>query len=143
MAQPALLPHAKAILERLNTTDLVVGDHKAPKSPDGAVVAPCVVLYLRPGGQQSGALDQPEQDAWLPFQLTCVGKMAAQAMWVADVAHTALTSSPLAVTGRSVARLRRTVFGSSAQRDDDTSPPLFYVPVEYRLWTLTTDPIGS
>lgn len=137
MTQPALLPHAKSILERLNTTDLTVGDHKAPKAADQSIVAPCVVLYLRPGGLQSGDLGQPEDDAWLPFQLTCVGKMAAQAMWVADVAHTALTSSPLQVEGRSIARLRRTFFGANAQRDDDVTPPLFYVPVEYRLWSFT------
>lgn len=142
--QPLLLPHATAILERVDGITLpggdpiVIGDHKAPKSGTGSVVAPCSVFYLRPGGQQSGDLNQTEVDAWLPFQFTNVGHTAAQAMMVADIVHEALTASPLTIDGRLVARLRRTFFGSTAQRDDDVTPPLFYVPSEYRAWTLTT-----
>lgn len=143
MTQPALLPHATAILDRLEGLTLPngnlvgVGDHKAPKSADANVEAPCVVLYLRPGGMQSGDLNQTETDAWLPFQLTSVGHTAAQAMLVADRAHTRLTATPLTVSGRLIARLRRQTFGSSASRDDDVTPPLFYVPVEYRAWSIS------
>lgn len=142
MTQPDLLPHAEAIIDRLESADLVVGDHVAPKSPNGQIVAPCVVLYLLPGGQQSGNLGQVDVDAWLPFQLTCVGRMAAQAMNTADIAHQALTGTPLEITDRHIASIRRNGFGARAERDDDVTPPLFYVPVQYRLWTLNA-PVAS
>lgn len=142
MAQPTLLPHATAILDRLRgwapliDANVAIGDHVAPKSTTGDVVSPAAILYLRPGGEISGALGCPDVDAWLPFQLTCVGNVAAQAMFVADLCHQALTATPLVVAGRRIDRLARTFFGASAQRDDDVTPPLFYVPAEYRLYSL-------
>lgn len=144
MTQPALLPHATAILDRMegltlpNGNPVVIGDHKAPKSAANVIVAPCVVFYLRPGGLQSGDLNQTETDGWLPFQLTSVGHTAAQAMQVADRAHTRLTASRLTVSDRLIARCRRQTFGTRAERDEDVTPPLFYLPVEYRLWTIST-----
>lgn len=135
-----LLPHATAILDRLETwpglATVKIGDHVAPKSSTGKIVAPSAVLYLRPGGEITGSLGCLDTDGWLPFQITCVGQVAQQAMWVADRVHEALTSSPLLVTDRFVGRLRRTYLGPHAERDEDVSPPLFYVAPEYRLWTI-------
>lgn len=143
MNDPALYPHAQAIIERLEsvlpslTTPVSVGNHRNVYADDpDRPVAPSCVLYLRPGGIQSGPLCSPTEDAWLPFQLTCIGDLPEQAMWVADQAHAALISSPLQVEDRSICRLKRTWFGASAQRDETLDPPLFYVPVEYRLWSV-------
>lgn len=145
MTQPALLPHAAAIITRLDNwpalASVTVGDHVAPKSGTPAtIVAPAVVFYLRPGGQQSGTLGEKNTDAWLPFQLTCIGLTATQAMLVADWSHQALVSSLLSVDDRFVCRAERRSFGSAAQRDNAVTPPLFYVPVEYRLWTIDDTP---
>lgn len=138
MTDPQLLPHVAALIERLETTDFPVGNHRNVLTGQaGHVVAPSVVLYLRAGGEQSGPSCAPEEDAWFPFRLTCIGKTPDSAMVVADHCHVALKSSPLEVDGRSIARIKRQWFGASALRDDALNPPLYYVPVEYRLWTIS------
>lgn len=137
MSTPLLLPHAAAIIDRLQDAGLTVGDHIAPKSSDGKIVAPCVVVYMRPGGTFTNSVGMVEEDAWLPFQLTCVGRVAKEALQQADRAHAALTESPITVADRVIALVRRDGFGSSVQRDVDVTPALFYAPVIYRLWTLT------
>lgn len=132
---PYLLPHAEALVTRLETTNIAVGNHRNVLSSTGKITAPAIVLYLRSGGQISGSVGCPDTDAWLPFQLTCIGQVADQAMWVADQAHAALVSSPLTVPDRAIFRLKRTWFGASAERDEQVVPPLFYVPAEYRMWS--------
>lgn len=142
MTTPTLLPHSGAILDRLRTwaplsdANVIIGDHVAPKTDSDAYYAPAAVMYLRPGGPVSGSLGCPDVDAWLPFQVTCVGRNAAQAMWVADRVEEAFQSAPLVVDDRLVCRLKRVHFGAAAKRDDGVTPPLFYVPAEYRLLTL-------
>lgn len=134
-------PHAEAILAALGTVTvasqpLKVGDAIAPKSASGSIVAPCAVLYLLPGGIVTGALCERVVDGELRFQVTCVGRMAVEARTVADKVTEKL-SAGLTVTGRSIPWVRQEYVGSNVDRDTDVSPPLFYVPVQFRLWSIS------
>lgn len=134
-------PHAAAILtalEPLETLDqpIRVGDGVAPKSTDGAFVAPSAVLHFRPGGQMIDSVGCMGTDGIVPFQITCVGQTAEQARIVADFVATYLEGADLTVTGRAIYRVRRrSPVGGAPERDDDVSPPLFYIPVQYQLLT--------
>lgn len=135
-------PHAAAILESLAdltmaSQPLPSGDGVAPKSPDGRPVAPCTVLYLRPGGSLTGSLGQVDTEGEMRFQVTCVGRTAAEARVVADKVATRLTTDDLTVDDRWIARVRRVSPASQTQRDDDLTPPLFYVPVQFTMLTLS------
>jgi hypothetical protein len=68
------------------------------------------------------------------FQVTCVGGSMERALWVADKVRAAL-SAPLVVTGRRTWR-PEDLGGPPVQRDDDTNPPSFFVPVQYRLMSI-------
>lgn len=139
---PLQQPHVAAILAALEAADLTVGDAVAPRSPDGSFVAPCVVVYSRPGGSTWGTLGQADTDGDVRFQITAVGRVAAEARWYADRAHEAFIDHPIEVEARSICRVRRLSVLSSIERDDDVTPPLFYLPVEYGLFTITS-PIAS
>lgn len=135
-------PHALAILTALEplesrTVPIKVGDGVAPLSTDGDVVAPCVVLHFRTGGEMFSSVGCADTDAVIPFQTTCVGLTAEQARIVADAVAGELDGASLTVTGREVYRVRRPrgVIGGSPERDDEVTPPLFYIPV---LWQLLT-----
>lgn len=144
MSEILLAPHVDAVLDRLGELDgITIGDHVAPRSPDDLLVVPAAVVYMRPGGAITGSIGCLDTDGILPFQVTCIGETAAQARWVADLVHAALTADPLEIDDRYVARLHRNFLGASAQRDDDVKPPVFYLPAEYRLMTNAAEPIGS
>lgn len=136
-----LNPHALAILTALAplealTQPIRVGDGKAPLSTDEKVVAPCAVLHFRPGGEMFESVGCMAEDAAVRFQVTCVGRTAAQARIVADEVAEALEGATLTVSGRAVYRVRRTSpVGGAPERDDDVSPPLFYIPALYSLMT--------
>lgn len=135
-------PHALAILTRLRTVTMAgqalrVGDAVAPKSSDGAVVAPCAVVYGREGGSLTGSLGSLDTDGEIVFQVTSVGKTASEARTVADKTTAALGDSEIPVPGRWIAWCRkRNSPGSRVDRDDEVTPPLFYVITQYRMLTL-------
>ena len=118
-------PHAQAILTLARTATMPngalirVGDGVAPKSPDGTVSAPYAVLHIRPGGWVAGSLGRTNTDLLLRFQLTAVGNSPREARGVADRLALTLDASPIANAN-----------------PDPQVPNLFYVPVEYRLWTV-------
>lgn len=137
--------HALAILTALEPLEslsqpILVGDGVAPLADpddDNTVLAPCAVLHLRPGGEMFGSLGCDDKDATLPFQITCVGRTAAQARIVADKVAEYLDGATLTVSGRTIYRVRRPrgPLGGAPERDDDVTPPLFYVPAYYSLMT--------
>lgn len=136
----ALNPHAIAILDRLEplkarTVPIAVGDGAAPGSHDGAIVAPCAVLHFRPGGEMFSSVGCSNTDATIPFQITCVGITAEQARIVHDAVADLLEGASLTVAGREIFRVRRPrgVLGGPPERDDDVTPPLFYIPAYYSL----------
>lgn len=144
-------PHAEAILEVLRTATMPdgapvkVGDGIAPKSTDGKVVAPCAILHMRPGGFVSGSVGRTNTDAMFRFKVTCVGKTAREARVVADCVGAYIEGAVVTVDGREVVRIGRPPDVGpilNPERDDDVTPPLFYVPVDYRLWTVPSE-VGS
>ncbi|MGK4583482.1 hypothetical protein [Kitasatospora sp. HPMI-4] len=126
-ASPATLPHADAALAALAAAGLTAALGQAPAGAD----PPYCVLYPDPGRAVPGSLADPLAFYEALMQITCVGQSAEQALSVSDRVRTAL-SVPLAVAGRSGMRPEE-LGGPLVQRDDDVSPPLFYVPVQYRI----------
>lgn len=64
----------------VNGTGKLIGDHKAPANSS----VPYGVVYAIDGGEEWGALNRPESDAVMPFQVTSVGARRDQAEWMAD-----------------------------------------------------------
>jgi hypothetical protein len=129
MTTPAVLPHRDAVKAALEAAQLVVGLGQAPDPvPASRMYA---VLYFAPGQSMAESLADARTDFDSVFQVTCVGPDEERCLWVADKVRKALFA-PLTVAGRVVWRPEE-LGGPPVLRDDDVSPPLFYVPVQYRL----------
>lgn len=89
------------------------------------------VLYPEPGEAVRESLADARTDFMTTFQVTCVGGDLERCLWVADKVRAAL-SVQLTVAGRSAWK-PEDLGGPPVQRDDDVTPPLFFVPVQYRL----------
>jgi hypothetical protein len=136
MTQIAQGPHALAIIAALEADDLTVGDGVAPRVGNPPkIVAPCVVVHMVPGGAIDGTAGDPDGWADARFQLTAVGRLAAEARRYADLAAAALETHGLAVAGRAVRRLRPIEPWGRVERDHDVTPPLFYATRTYGVWT--------
>lgn len=130
-------PHALAIIAALD--GLTVGDHEAPLDDDGVPLPPpYVIVYLLPGGTVDGPLGKPDVDRDVPFQLTAVGRLAAEARDYLDQAVAAITGQTVTVAGRAVYRCRPTEAAGQVQRDDDVQPPVFYGIARFSIFTTPT-----
>lgn len=138
-------PHAQAILGLLATATMPdgapvrVGDGVAPKATDETILAPCAVLHMRPGGWVDGSIGRPVSDALFRFQVTAVGRTAREARALTDRVGLVLEGATATIEGREVVKIGRPPGSGpilNPERDEDVTPPLFYVPVEYRLWTV-------
>lgn len=128
MSGPDTLPHVDAVMAVLVAVPLVVylGGGNRDASP------PYVVLYPGPGRPVSSSLAAGlDQGEW-PIQPTCVGATAEQALWVGDAVHRALTAGPLDVEGRTGWRVEPDG-GPPLRRDDDLTPPLWYLTPQYTI----------
>jgi hypothetical protein len=128
---PAVLPHVDAVQAALTGAGLAVGLGGAPVPAAARYVA----LYPDPGQSVPESLADRRTDVMLMVQATCVGPTAEQALWVADKARAAL-SGPLTVDGR-VAWRPEELGGPPVSRDDDVTPPLFYVPIQFQIRSTT------
>lgn len=135
MSQVDLQPYAAAIKAKL--TGLRIGGGVAPKSTDGRIVAPCSVLYMHTTVRAGDAVGASGDDASVRFQLTSVdltdeGALAQDARVKALLHETSLT-----VDDRFTCRVK---WDSSqpVRRDDDVSPPCFYVPSLYSLMSMSS-----
>lgn len=129
MAAPDIKPHVDALLAALAGAGLTVGDGVAPATlPANQIYA---VLYADPGQSLPESLADARTDFAMSFQVTCVGPTAEKARWAAQRARMAVFA-PLTVAGRAAWRVEE-LGGPPVQRDDDVSPPLFFLPVQYRL----------
>ncbi|MFD9124354.1 hypothetical protein [Kitasatospora sp. NPDC059571] len=133
MTTPAVLPHVQAVEDVLTAAGLTVYQGGAPPGP-AAPPATYVVLYPSPGTLESASLADDRTVLDTTVQLTCVGSTPQGAVGTADRAAAAL-SPPLTVAGRACWRPER-LGGPPLQRDDDLAPPLWYLPVQYRLRSL-------
>lgn len=89
------------------------------------------VLYPEPGEAVRESLADIRSDFMATFQVTCVGGSAERALWVADKVREAL-SVQLTVAGRTSWK-PEDLGGPPVQRDDDTTPPSWFVPVQYQI----------
>ncbi|BBC29997.1 hypothetical protein SGFS_012910 [Streptomyces graminofaciens] len=129
---PAVLPHRDAVKAALEAGGLTVGLGGAPPTaPPNGTTTEYVALYVAPGRSVPESLADARLDFDTVFQVTCVGKTEERCLWVADKARRALHGT-LTVDGRRAWRPEE-LGGPPVQRDDDVSPPLYFVPVQYRL----------
>lgn len=129
---PEVLPHVDAVqaaLEVIPELSVYLGG-----APTGAGWSPpqqYAVIYPEPGEAVCESLADARSDFMGVVQITCVGASLERALWVADRVRRAL-SGPLTVEGRSTWR-PEDLGGPPVQRDDDTNPPSYFVPVQYRI----------
>jgi len=131
MTTPTVLPHMDAVQAALVAAGLTVYVGGAPTGSTWTTADKFAVLYADPGMAVRESLADRRTDFETTIQITCVGGSAERALWVADKVRAAL-SVPLVVAGRTSWR-PEDLGGPPVARDDDVTPPLFFVPVQYRL----------
>ncbi|MGW4505692.1 hypothetical protein ACWENO_13735 [Streptomyces sp. NPDC004436] len=129
MAAPDIKPHIDAVKAALAGVGLAVGDAGKPSTvPSTGIYA---AVYFDPGRSLTESLADQRTDFALTFQVTYVGPTAEKALWAAQKGREAL-HAPLPVAGRKAWRPEE-LGGPPVDRDDDVSPPLYFLPVQYRL----------
>lgn len=134
-APPLALPHRNAILAALQpltartSSPIAVGEGGAPDPiPSNQMY---VALYVSPGTASIASLTGDRTNFDVPFQVTSVGPTPEKALWVADRVREVLAVR-LPVAGRGTWQTEERG-GPPVQRDDGVTPPLYYLPVQYRL----------
>ncbi|MFF1547155.1 hypothetical protein [Streptomyces sp. NPDC058291] len=123
-----------AVQAALEAASLVVYLGGTPTSAGWSPPDKFCVLYPDPGEAVRESLADARTDFTTTFQVTCVGASMERALWVADKVRQAL-SVQLAVQGRASWR-PEDLGGPPVQRDDDVNPPLWFVPVQYRIMSI-------
>lgn len=140
MSTPLALPHRNAILAALApladrlTGPITISEGAAPDPVPGSRLY--AVLYVSPGRAAAASLAGERTNMSLLLQVTSVGPTAERALWVADRVGEALAVR-LAVDGRATWQTEE-LGGPPVARDDGVTPPLFFLPVQYRLMSITT-----
>lgn len=129
MTAPTVLPHIAALRSALEAVPLTVYLGGAP--PVATLPATYVVLYPDSGMAAAASLADDRTTLDTLVQITCVATTPDGALGTADRARAAL-AAPLTVSGRTSWRPEE-LGGPPLQRDDDQNPPLYYLPVQYRL----------
>ncbi|MFJ3793899.1 hypothetical protein [Kitasatospora sp. NPDC090091] len=130
MTSPAVLPHVDAVRAALAAVQLAVYVGGAPPGPT-SLPKTFTVLYPGPGAASPASLADDRTTLDLLLQVTCVGTTPEGALGTADRARAAL-AAPLTVAGRACWRAEE-LGGPPLQRDDDVTPPLYYLPVQLRI----------
>ena len=131
MTTPAVLPHMDAVNAALEAMGLTVYIGGAPTASGWSPPDKFAVLYPDPGMASRASLAGERTDFTNLVQITCVGATVEQALWVADKTRQAM-DGPLIVAGRK-AWQPEDQGGPPVQRDDDVTPPLYFVPVQYLI----------
>jgi hypothetical protein len=134
MTVPAVLPHLDAVQAALAGVGLTVYLGGTPTSAGWSPPDKYAVLYADTGTAVRESLGDRRTDFAALVQVTCVGSSMERALWVSDRVRLAM-AVPLAVTGRASWRPEE-LGGPPVQRDDDVTPPLWFVPVQYRLQSI-------
>ncbi|MGW6913710.1 hypothetical protein ACWGB8_07810 [Kitasatospora sp. NPDC054939] len=130
---PEDLPHvlaARAAIEATGVTVYIGGAPAARPLPPTYVV-----LYPSPGLETAASLADDRTVLDLPLQATCVGSTAEGAIGTAGRVRAAFAGG-LAVAGR-VCWRPEPVGGPPLRREDDVTPPVFTLPVQYRIHSIS------
>lgn len=118
-----------AIAATLTTAGLNVGIHERPfdipHDPKSPSWEPYCVVELTEGGSYDGTAADPDDFIDGRFTLITVGRLAREALHVADQARVAVTAG-FAVTGRSIQRVRPLFDDLEVFHEESVSPPVFY-----------------
>ena len=128
---PEVLPHLDGVQAALEAATLTVYVGGTPTSSGWTAPDKFVVLYPDPGMAVRESLADERTDFETTMQITCVGGDPERTLWVADKVRKALTG-PLTVQGRSCWP-PEDLGGPPLARDDDVTPPLWFLPVQYRI----------
>lgn len=120
-----LLDPTQQVIEALSDAGLNVGDHVAPASTDGRIVAPCVVVYLTSSPTMRASLAGGDT-ALVRWRVVSVACTAAEALHVAGEVNDVLHDRQIGTF-----RPRRQSY-SGLDRDDTTTPPLYYCTALYQ-----------
>ena len=131
MAHPLHRHHTAAVIAKLATSGKLVGDAQAPPGADPEVGY--FTVYPITGGATGGTLAGPQDDAELIYQVTCTGSTRQQVEWLVDKARELLLAG-IAVAGRKLPRIREEQ-NPGVFRDDQQTPPVFWSPAQFRLYT--------
>jgi hypothetical protein len=131
---PEVLPHIAAVTAVLEAVPLTVYLAGAPRGPD-PLPKTYAVLYSAPGTVEAASLADDRTVLDLLVQVTCVATTAEGAIGTRDRVAAAL-ADPLTVDGRACWK-PELLGGPPEQRDDDLTKPLWYLPVQYRLRSLS------
>lgn len=107
-------------------------DDPPPADLDGRVHGHAI-LYTGPGHLHATALCDTPRDMTWTGQVTAVGGDPNRCMWAVAKIRAALTGVRLTVAGAQSGLLVETGDPGPARRDDEPSPPRFYVPLPYGL----------
>jgi len=126
---------AKWVQSTLAGAGITAGLGVKPGSvPAGAGYA---VVYPIAGGISDGTIQNPNEDATPDIQVTSVASTAEGALWMVDLVRvTLLAAVPATLSdGRKVIFVEPTFGGPTLIRDDDISPPVWYVPDRFSMRT--------
>lgn len=128
---PDVLPHADAVQSALEDVGLTVYLGGTPSAASWSPPDKFAVLYPDPGMAVRESLADERSDFDSTMQITCVGSSAERALWVAGKVRQALAAG-ITVAGRSCWP-PEDLGGPPVARDDDVTPPVYFVPVQYRV----------
>lgn len=128
MTTPTVLPLVTALQAALEAVPLTVYLGGAPAV--AALPKRYAVLYPDSGTASAASLADDRTTLGSLVQITYVATTPDGALGAADQGRAALAT--LSVSGRQSWRPEE-LGGPPLQRDDDTTPPLYYLPVQYRL----------
>lgn len=131
MTTPTVLPHMDAVVAALTASGLTVYVGGVPTDTGWSPPDKFAVLYPDAGMAVRESLADRRTDFDSTFQVTCVGGSVERALWVADKVRVAL-AAPISVVGRTSWRPEE-LGGPPVARDDDVTPPLWFLPVQYRF----------
>jgi hypothetical protein len=130
-ATPEVLPHLDAVKTALEAVGLTVYVGVSPTAAGWTAPDKYAVLHPDPGMAVRESLANERTDFDSVMQVTCTGSDPERVLWVADKVRKAL-AAPLDVEGRSCWP-PEDLGGPPLARDDDVTPPVYYLPVQYRI----------
>ena len=143
MTVPAVEPTTAAVLERLETLSLPVGDARkpedggwqgAPGASEFRTYLVCYPLNHRRDGPDAPITDR-HSDPQLRYQITGVGIDRRTVEMALDLAAGVLLNGvPFTITGRTTIQVVHE-FSAGVSADETTNPPLFVGQDRYRIDT--------